>query len=398
MENQGNSEFALPEEFSEPNLSGAKVQYIKLKKADDKLKVRVLPPSKAQGGKVGLFWGEHYGWSGRNEQDSSKTTYKKFLCIEDRDYQTKMTKVECPACTYRATYEALRDTQKAEIEGKVEKAKAAAAAAGMSQADIASKASAYRAKLQGELKATNDWLKDHNCDRKVRLAVLNEQEQFCILSLPYGTFKKLSTEMEKVSKRKYPKTDVQISPAGRKGVWFTITRAGQASRDSDSVEVYEKENDEGAKVLVFHTVTDEQLKVAKEILPDLNTMRESLRLPADKISYLVELDKVGGGRADIDAVDAVFGKGSTATHQASAITPDFDAFAEALPAKVEAKVEEVVDLPTTKVTPKAEAPKAEVVAPVAPVATPAAAPTPLAPTVTNAAAMSAAQIDALFDV
>lgn len=305
------TEFDLPEGFSEPGAMSEGVKFIKLKKADDLLKVRVLPPPASNKGQLGVFWAEHYGWMARNPKDPTKPLYKPVLCTFEKN-KDGMTTCECVMCTYRKTYEDKRDDLKktgpAKIEAKLKELKTA----GKTDAEIKAYETKANEALQKALKDINDWLQAHNKDSKIRVFVMNDKEQLCVLSLPWGTFSKLRKAIEDASKlpdgrdRCYPGTSVKISPAGRKGLWFTIKREGRASKDSDSVFPCREVDGEGNERLMFHTLTDEQFAKMKESLPDLNKMKFANSIPEHKMIKLVELDKAGGGKADIDEVAKVF--------------------------------------------------------------------------------------------
>lgn len=306
-------DLTLPDGYAAPTCGGAKYENWKLNpKGDDSLVLRLLPAmgSQARSGNLGLFWGLHFGWQGRNVSDPTKRTYRPFLCVEEK--RNGMVTKPCAACNYIAEYKKKWDASKAEIAKKVEEIRAAGAAAGKTEQEINRVIAKKSEEMKKAAESIYQWLYDHSCNKKVRIPAINRQGQFGIFSVSYGLYKKLGEEMKKLTARTYPGTNFQVQPAGRKGVWFEFTRKGKPSKDSDNVSPVRIQQSDGSEILDFHTITNEQLIQAKDAIPDLAELMEASRIRPDQIEALVQLDRDGGGSADPDEVDKIFNDGKTA--------------------------------------------------------------------------------------
>jgi hypothetical protein len=213
----------------------------------------------------------------------------------------------CPADDYINDQKTKYDSLKAQLDGKIEEIKAAGRKANKTPAEVAKAIGKIREPFDKELKPLFDWLYDHNAGGKARLLGINQQGQFGVLNLPYGTFKKLNEEIKKLKAGEtYPGTTDQVDPTGRNGVFFEIIRNGKPSKDSDTVRPLMETRSDGAKMMVFNKLSNDQLKHALEVLPDLNDLMNENRLRPDQVEALVALDKAGGGQSDPDEVDAIF--------------------------------------------------------------------------------------------
>lgn len=334
-------DLTLPDGFEAPNCTGVKYENWKLKKENDRIILRILPAMKSliQKGDFGAFWGLHFGWNGRNQQDPTKFTYRPFLCVENK--RNGMIDRECAACKYIATHAKKWEAVKATIKQQQEDLKARGALAGKTENEINKALQKLTEKLLTENKPLKDWLDAHSCNKKFRIPCMNQQGQFGIFSIPYGLVKKLREEMKKLTTRFYPGTQFAINPAGRKGVWFEFVRNGKASATSDSVTPVRVQNTDGSEMLDFHTITNEQLEAAKKCLPDLLELMEQSRITDTQMEALVKLDQDGGGSSDPDEVDAILG--STASNNKSSgtttSTDDLDDWASTPASKPEIKQE-----------------------------------------------------------
>ena len=300
-----NEDLQLPAGFATPSYTGSKYETVKLKKEDDRLELRVLPSMKSliKKGDFGAYWKTHFGWMGRNQQDSSKLAWHPFLCVEEK--RNGMTTNACPACQYRLTYEKKYAAAKADMEKQVTDLTNKGKSKGIPEVAINKEVAKLKEKLMGEMRPIAEWLQSHGCDGKMRIPCINRQGQFVLFSAPYGLVKKLREAMKEVSGRCYPGTEIQISPTGRKGVWFEFVRTGKANATSDSVHPVRVSRSDGSEILDFHVITNEQLTAAQDAIPDLVELMEQNRIRLDQIEALVELDKSGGGSSDPDEVDRI---------------------------------------------------------------------------------------------
>ena len=376
----------LPAGFGAPSGSMQKYENWKLKGADDEIEIRVLPMMKSllKIDDFGLDWKLHFGWNGKSPKDPTKPQYHPFLCIEEKNYG--MVTVECPACVYRSTYVKRLEAAKLDMANQVNALKERGKAKGIAEAEINKAVVKLQEKLITEMKPDADWVYNHGRDGKFRIPCINRQGQFGIFSAPYGVLHALRKEMNSLKQRVYPGTDIKIQAAGRKGVWFKITRTGRASRDSDTVKVCRIVRDDGAELLDFQVITNEQLQQAQERLPDLVELRDQNRISVAQIEALVALDKAGGGSSDPLAVDEIF----SANKKASSTQNESD-WTGASPTGVSAvetpKPQPVKEEVKVAETPKTVEPKVEVKAEVKEEAKPASI---------NAADMPDADFDSLW--
>ena len=302
-------ELQLPEGFGSPTGSASQYTTWKLKAADDRLVLRILPAwmrCLLDRNDFGLFWGDHYGYFGKDAKDPSKKSFKVFTCIEEKNFGRVVQ--ECPECKYIVANKQKFEDLKLQADKQVNELIARGKAKGASEAEITKAASKLREKLTNEMTPLREWLKSHNCNKKFRIPCIDKQGQVGIFTAPYGIVIKLREEIKKLRERTYPGTDRPIEAGGRKGVFFEIVRAGQASPQSDSVRPLRivRESD-GAEILDFHVISNEQLEQARRVIPDLEELKARNHIRTDQIEALVVLDKAGGGSCDPIEVDSIFG-------------------------------------------------------------------------------------------
>jgi hypothetical protein len=394
-----NNEFDLPAGYGTPSGSLSKYETWKLKNTKDgevdELCLRVLPLMKSMVAKddFGLYWALHFGWNGINAKDPAKKAFHPFLCIEEKNYG--MVTVECPVCKYRATYLDKVKAAEADMERQTNELIARGQAKGVAKPEIDKAVARLREKLVGEIKPLRDWINNHGRDGKFRILCINKQGQFGIFLAPYSVVQQLRAEMKVLRGQTYPGTTKTIEPAGRKGVFFKITRTGRPSPQSDKVVVNRIEREDGAEVKDFHVISNEQLQEAQNRIPDLVELKGQSRIRLDQMEALVQLDKSGGGSSDPVEVDRILEIGKT---QDPLSEPEWLSGEPASPpVATNAPIQQPV---VTQVVKPAEPPKVEakaaVVPPTPPTPPPAApAPTPAA-TAVNGADLSDEDFDNLF--
>jgi hypothetical protein len=307
-----NDDLALPEGFSADGGSEAKFEYRKLKRADDEIFERLLPAWGSLLGRFGLgvYSKLHYGWKVRDPKNPTKISNRPFLCVEER--QGKMVTKECPACNLMKTYQ---DKKTAIMQAEAEKLSAVRAKAtekGLNEDQLNKGLAKVIEEFKQQKVDVAKWLSDHNADGKVRLHTINKSGKLGVLSLPYGTVKKLIKEKTDIETRDYPASiakgrKVKVQANGMCGVFFKITRKGNASKDSDSVVVNRIVNDDGSEMVDFHKITADFLLYAEKALPDLVQMMEDTRISSEKIQQLVDHCVACGGSCDPDEVESIMG-------------------------------------------------------------------------------------------
>ena len=297
----------------------------KLKKADDEFDIRILPMMKSLLNitDFGLDWKLHFGWNGKGIKDPTKPQYHPFLCIQEKARGGLVT-TECPACTYMDPYVTRLASARLDMKTQVDALREKGKAKGIPETAINAKVAELKTKLLNAMKPDADWCYNHGRDGKFRIPFIDRQGQFGIFLAPYGVVQDLRKEMAELRKRVYPGTDIKIQPNGRKGVWFKITRTGPASRDSDKASPCKIVRDDGAEVLDFHVISNEQLQQAQDRIPDLVALRDENRISVEQMEALVALDKAGGGSPDPIAVDAIFAAAKAKDKDVSTVPVDDD--------------------------------------------------------------------------
>lgn len=345
-------ELALPEGFSANSGGSNKFEYRKLKPADDVIYERLLPQwgSLRAKGDIGVYSKLHYGWKVRDAANPTKIVNRTFLCIEEK--KNGMTTVECPACTLIKSYIAKFESLKVAEAGELAQVRAEAQKRGLNEEQTNKAIGKIIDKYKNQKKDVTDWLKAHNTGGKFRMHTINKTGALGVLALPYGLSKKLKKKIEDVEARDYPASiakgrKVKVSANGMYGVFFKISRKGQASKESDDVEVNKIVNDDGSEMIDYHKITREFLEMAEKTLPDLVQMAEDTRLTANQIQQLVDHCVACGGSCDPDEVGKIMGP-----------RPSAKPVAKTEPVKAEVKV---VEQPKAepKVEPKAESKPAQ---------------------------------------
>lgn len=317
----------LPEGFVTPSYSGSQYKDFRFKKADDRLVLRGLPAMKslARSREFGLFFPIHYGWNRRDPKDPTKTISTPFLCIEEKSYG--QTTRRCPACDYiKERVERFKNVM-TEIVAKADKHVDAALKSGKNKAQVEkARVNFIENESKKEKDAFDKWKSDHNLDKKFKIPVMNQNGEFGVFACPYGAKIQLLKLIDSLKTQSYPGRSEPIQPFGRKGVWFVFDRVGKASLTSDIVSVLRKTQSDGSEIKEFHTITDEELKQAMDVIPDLKELLERNRISEAKMIELIELDRLGGGKADPDEVSRVLGKGVSEDPEAAEASEE-DSFA-----------------------------------------------------------------------
>lgn len=282
---------------------------------------RIFPPMKKfeQSGEWRFYSGAHFGYKVRDKQDPSKEVFRTFRCIENKNLKTGMILKHCPECD--KTSEIDEELKAAVEEFKKEK------------------------KTEDEIKALTkplrDYVKSHNCDRKWKLAAMNEKEEIGILEISHKCMKQLEEKIKELRKDGVDPLDVDD------GVWFLFKRTGFKVQDiTDTVDIAKekvKVENRWLEDIKRGPVSQEKQEEALKILPDLD----------DTIAILTEeqIQALVDSEGNPEEVDVIFNAAYNAKREASA-TPDAGAKTATKP----------VTKPPVKAAPKAD-PKPEVKTP-----------------------------------
>lgn len=244
---------------------------------------RIMPPVKslAAKGHWSCFHGNHFGYSGVNSKDPTKTRMRPFGCIFKDDYKTKMVLQACPACEEYDRKDAELETKSKLLEENPE-----------------------NTKLQAEVTGLKGWVKSHNNDRKHHINVMSLAGELGVLTISNTVKKMLDKKMEEL---RNPKPNARgVTPAVRQpistgeSVYFNFTRMGQFPVQ-DNVEVYKEEDETGAsRIVTAPALTPEQIAQALETLPDLKTEVVRYISPA-------QIAAIVAAKGDPELVDAAWG-------------------------------------------------------------------------------------------
>lgn len=231
--------------------------------------IRVLPPLHRQvkTGKWAIYKGQHFGYkvpSAKERNNPEKAFTVPFLCIEDRDFRSKIVNRRCGECENIDRVRKTLDEREAECKTK-----------GMTDRDT-----------EEFLKPLTSWLRDHNCDRKWHVNVKTIEGEFCTLLLNHKDEKKL-LDMKIDQLKKDPQMPDPI--AADQGVWWKITSSGQKINRKVDIEVL-RETERHPQLGVIERVkpaplTTDDFETAMKVFPDLEDNVKVLS--SDQIDLLV---------------------------------------------------------------------------------------------------------------
>jgi hypothetical protein len=247
------------------------------------LAMRLLPAkgSLEKAGKWKLYMGTHFGFKGSpGGNDTTKLRMRTFKCVEDKDFRSGIIRTGCAECDQIAE----KKKKKATIEAQM-------TAAGKSKDEIAV-----------ALAPVNDWLKEHNVDRKWHINAMAENGDFGVLQISHKCMKQLDARIDELVKKGIDPLDPE------QGVWFVFKRSGKGIEVNDTVEILTEEVEvviDGEKQKLQRIkkapLSDEQLEKADEVCPDLPTVVRALT--PEQVKDLVACN------GEPEAVDAIFDAG-----------------------------------------------------------------------------------------
>lgn len=244
-----------------------------------------------------MYRGQHFGYkvpSFRDPEDPEKAITKPFLCIEDRNFQTKMVTRRCGECEDIAKRRSVRD-------GRFNEAVAALQKKGLD--DKAAKSQAKEA-----VKSHDAWLRQHNCDRKWHMHVKGTDGEFYTLLISNDDKKLLDMKVAQLKKN----TGIDHL-AHDQGVWWVFTVTGDhLDRKVDITWLTEQVqvNGESLDRVKRAPLTEKDGAKACEDLIDLSD--DILQLSSEQIDLLVGCD------GEPKTVEKIMGLSRATTREESA--------------------------------------------------------------------------------
>lgn len=253
----------------------------RIKEGDNKF--RPLPPmlSLAEEGRWSLYAGTHYGYSGIDRTDPSKTKQRPFRCIQEKNFRNNMVTQECGACD-------VYDAEKVRIEQAEEELTVSLRKEGKTDEEI-------EEIVQTSLGADKAWLKAHNVDRKHHINAMSEDgKEFFQVAISHRTKKQMDEAFTRL------REEEEIDPLDiNEGVIVNIRRTGRKLAVVDTVEFVTEKIAGGGRKIVIRPLTEEEQDRALAECRDLTTCGGTV-LTAEQIQALTETN------GDPKAVDAVF--------------------------------------------------------------------------------------------
>lgn len=303
-----------------------------LKESDTENVYRVFPAmhSLAEQEKWAQYIVVHWGFSGVDANDPTKTRMRPFNCTEITD-RNRNKICHCPQCDYYAERKAEHDAAEAGLVAN----------------------GATKAAIEEALGPLKGYLKAFSPDKKFYLAVMNQAGEFGHLKIGYKAKKLLDAKLKELLAQK------KINGlALEEGVWFNFKRSGKGRETQDVVDVVTTEvtalvNGEEMSVdqIKKAPITEDVANKALEAIEDLTT-GGGFKLTVEQIQLLVDCD------GDPESIDKIMGITQRAAVQAPAATVTKSEVKVKAVTKEKVKVAETV----SETAPETET-KAEVVTP-----------------------------------
>ena len=245
-----------------------------------------------------LYLAQHYGFKGLS-QDKTKQVPRPFLCIEEKNFNTKMIEVSCPECRDYERREKMIEDRKAVLINEA-KSKGILDAAAIER---------YCSPL---LKPMTDWFEfegsGHSISGNFFLNAVTLSGKLAVVKLGWKAGKVLEAKVKELrGKGTEPITDFD------KGVYFVMKRSGAGSLASFECSVYQEEIAPETFKTKLAPLSDDTLEKALKNLPDLSTIAR--KLTASQIQLLVE------SSGDPEEVDAIFGMSQRREASPSSLPP-----------------------------------------------------------------------------
>jgi hypothetical protein len=310
-----------------PQYGGKKKLNFKLQ--DGENIYRILPPlgELAADGTWAVYQCQHWGYKGSKGM-------RPFLCIQKKDFKTKMIKVQCPECDKIAEKNATLEDHKTRLkaEGKTD------------------------AQIEEQLKPLSDYLYAHNLDKKWFVNALTQDGKIGRLAIPHKMYVQLQETITDLVTKK------SIDPIGVDGgVWFNLIRSGKGNQTSHRVTLVEEGTEAvvGGKKITVAMVKSAPL--TPEVIARLGAEAYDLKASFRALTY-DEIKRIVSSGGDPDIVDSVFSAGDIQPRSENVATGDDEPEAGAVASSVNVAPVVAPAVTSTPTAAQAQATQVEVVA------------------------------------
>jgi len=263
---------------------------------------RVVPPFKSNRsiGRWAKRHGVHWGFKRTNKKDVNGSPWiAPFLCIEERDWKTKMVTQNCPQCT---SFEEQSNTLK-KLESDIENSLGANPS--KEQIKVAKKADARWVNLSA-------WIRNFNCDRKYYIAVKYLDGTFGNMCIGAGAYNDVKDCIDKMGEEK------TISP--KEGCFFEFSRGVDSSgKTVYSAKPYSVEvnvDGEALQKRVKAPLVQDDVEKISRFCMDLNHAHATPVLTEVQIQQLVD-----NGEGNLELVDTIMDAAQTTLHNVIELAP-----------------------------------------------------------------------------
>jgi hypothetical protein len=253
---------------------------------------RIAPPLKTStSGRWKVHGRVHYGYMVPNEQNPDKPRHKPFLCIQKKNYKTKMIEQDCPECSLLQYIQSQFEAQEKNLIERALKE-------GKSKEVAETEAKEF---ISGVRKSTQP----HNLDSKWFVLAKNLSGEWAILKLGTTAMKAFEDACKKYT------TEMGEDPLNAKtGVWFEFTRTGLGFDTRYTATVAMESLGKGQYQIKSGALTAADAEGIKKC-PKLDTLNDNKILSYEQIKALVE------SKGDPEKVEAVFAQIAPQTPRAS---------------------------------------------------------------------------------
>lgn len=292
------------------NYGTKKVTNFKMKDGDNG-PYRIFPAMNehAADGMWSNFRKLHWGYKGLDARNpAAEPRIVVFQCPKVEDYNTKTVLTPCAKCNEV-------EEKKQLLAARIDEMKAA----GKSKEEI-----------KTFIKPLMDWIQRFNLDSKHDIFVMNQAQEFGVISIPHKMKKALDAKIKKLSERKIDATDPS------QGVWFVLTRTGTGNDTTHTVDWVTDDLDDGTSKLRMAPLSEDLCARAVAAFPK-DITKLNVRLTSSQVEQLV---KSNGSPEEVSAIFGLTTRESSPS--ANRPSPPPEAYEDEVgPEKAKAEVEPV---------------------------------------------------------